>query len=564
MELLYIWVGEYKNIKNQEFNFHPKHRFHYNQATKTLSRQENPNAIDNFFGGNVSNVTAIVGENGAGKTTLLEILSRVPILKEQKSLFGNDISIFYEKGEYFVYKNEETVITEYKNFDKSTNSANFNYKAIYHSSLYTRQTHNIESGQNVIDISTDKYTSSQVKTDTHYNIRFRVNDVLKQANFIKDNTVFFENISFIQIPKYLKLSFEWFGTNHGKINHEIGKQGDNKEKTELDKFRDNNNNNILYYAYVIKRCFEDYNNNNARNLIIEKLEYYSNLLEEKTLEDEIKFKELTKIWTNDPNIYEGSKNKSEISYYLKSDEIKQYMGYLDILLSEKHTDISLCNENWVHNKGKKASKLSTGEFFFLELFSRIYAYASSDKFKQGNPNLIFLLDEVDLGYHPAWQRRILSILVNSLPEICKGHKIQIFVTSHSPFIVSDLPNENIIFLAKDKESGNCVVKDSLNDMKRTFGANIHTLLSDSFFMESLMGDFAKSKIDGVIKFLNNHKDSKMDREDAQKIINIIGEPVMKHILQKQLDNMPFDENKEIEVLKKRILELEEKLNGEVK
>ena len=77
--------------------------------------------------------------------------------------------------------------------------------------------------------------------------------------------------------------------------------------------------------------------------------------------------------------------------------------------------------------------------------------------------------------------------------------IQILVTSHSPFIVSDLPNENVIFLTKEENKGNCVVKNSLNDMKKTFGANIHTLLSDSFFMESLMGEFAKSKIDGVIK-----------------------------------------------------------------
>jgi len=37
MELVYLWVEDYKNIKKQGFNFSPRFRCEYNEDTKELN-----------------------------------------------------------------------------------------------------------------------------------------------------------------------------------------------------------------------------------------------------------------------------------------------------------------------------------------------------------------------------------------------------------------------------------------------------------------------------------------------------------------------------------------------
>ena len=109
------------------------------------------------------------------------------------------------------------------------------------------------------------------------------------------------------------------------------------------------------------------------------------------------------------------------------------------------------------------------------------------------------LDEVEFGLHPDWQKRFLSELITILKIF--DIKVNLVYATHSPFILSDLPKENIIFLEKGKQVY------PFEDGKQTFGANIHTLLSHGFFMkDGLMGEFAKSKIDDVITQLS-HIDS---------------------------------------------------------
>jgi len=123
----------------------------------------------------------------------------------------------------------------------------------------------------------------------------------------------------------------------------------------------------------------------------------------------------------------------------------------------------------------------------------------------------------------------------------------IFIT-HSPFILSDIPKENVIFLEKGKQVY------PFEDNQQTFGANIHTLLSHGFFMkDGLMGEFAKDKIDTVIKYLNQTKLSDDEIIYCENIISIIGEPIIKRQLQKMLDSKRLCE---IDVIKKQIEELQ--------
>ena len=72
MELIYIWIKDYKNIQNQGFNFSHRWRFDYDTDNCILDMEDRKDTvIDNFFGEHIVNVTAIVGENGVGKSNLL-------------------------------------------------------------------------------------------------------------------------------------------------------------------------------------------------------------------------------------------------------------------------------------------------------------------------------------------------------------------------------------------------------------------------------------------------------------------------------------------------------------
>ncbi|MEI7587688.1 AAA family ATPase [Runella sp.] len=78
---------------------------------------------------------------------------------------------------------------------------------------------------------------------------------------------------------------------------------------------------------------------------------------------------------------------------------------------------------------------------------------------------VVLIDEVDLHLHPKWQRVITTILQKSFP------KIQFFITTHSPQVLSSTPGENV-YILKDYKivSGNIF----------TEGRDSNSILQDVF------------------------------------------------------------------------------------
>ena len=75
MELLYIWIKDYKNLKNVGFNLAGEDYFYFDGENLTYTKKNN--YINDFFDskGNI-NVTAIIGENGTGKTNFFRFISQ--------------------------------------------------------------------------------------------------------------------------------------------------------------------------------------------------------------------------------------------------------------------------------------------------------------------------------------------------------------------------------------------------------------------------------------------------------------------------------------------------------
>ena len=87
-------------------------------------------------------------------------------------------------------------------------------------------------------------------------------------------------------------------------------------------------------------------------------------------------------------------------------------------------------------------------FFNFELVSLVseqdYLYSNDDN-RIYQP-LIFILDEVENHLHPTWQRKVIPELLEHFPMI------QIFASTHSPFVVGDLGIGQVHRLAR-RESG---------------------------------------------------------------------------------------------------------------
>jgi len=124
-------------------------------------------------------------------------------------------------------------------------------------------------------------------------------------------------------------------------------------------------------------------------------------------------------------------------------------------------------------------------------------------------------------------------LISYVKFLFPRNKVQIIITTHSPFIASDLPKQNLICLVKNKNTGACEVIDK-KTQKETFGSNIHELFADSFFIEgALIGDFAMKEINDIIGKLQNPAPLN-DIEDVRSKIRIIGEPIIKTKLSEML------------------------------
>lgn len=533
MELVYLWVEEYKNIRNQGFNFSPRFTCKYENGELTIydKKKECPknDYIENFFGNNI-NITAIVGKNGSGKSSIIEFILDC-ILDKVESQF----ILIYDK--YYttnitknIYKNHDF---EKRNDLKDFYTILMDYSVdFFHGEHYRENdTHFIfDSNRNYI-IEPNKFSQNKPNINIDLdNEKNRKRLISYHKKLVEKNTEF-EKILFI--PSEITIKIDPRRVSH--CTNKTKKMLAGKYLSNSTSFDDILKLNDLY----IKSYDYGYINENEKN----KAKNVENFI--KKLEKE--------IGSYDP------------TYFIlrQTDNIQKQQG-ISLNLNSIDDDLltaiaSLPRYFLIDFKTKKNvsyASLSTGEKTFQKILYLIIDYILQSK----KDNFLIIIDEVELYLHPTWQKafiRILDKLIQLFPE----QNFHFILTSHSPFILSDIPSQNIIFLDQDNQ-GNCKVANGLKDKKQTFGANIHTLLSDAFFMENgLMGEFAKNKINEVIDYLNGKDSPIKDDDEAQRYIRIIGEPIVKRQLQRMLDSKKLDKMKEIDALKSQIESLQSRLEN---
>jgi predicted ATPase len=503
MELVYLWVEEYKNIKNQGFNFSPRFEFHYDKDSKKLTKiRDESTTYKSIFPDNI-NVTAIVGENGSGKSSVLNIILGIleNEIKNKYILIFNDNSLQYISN--FKFK---TNLTENKNF--------LTYRNIF---AYINKLHKPSPFRNYNVVEIDKKAIANILAVEYgkHNSEFQISSFMYLPNKIEvklrtSDDLINENITFFKPLKREKIK---------KIFESI--------QDEYHKF--------LFICYGRKKGLDvDIDSLNNRNSL------------EKEMIDILNISDFHKYFlslTNEKifNIDDLTEKQKDI--YMRKDGYFDFFDF-DMIYKTDKEEIRFNN-------------LSHGEQMIFGQLLNIYFFSNSSK-----ENFIFLFDEPEIALHPKWQKNYINELNNLLIKIKKNYHF--IFTSHSPFLLSDIPKKNIIFLEKykkdedkDQKEGNC--KNVSKDIQlKTFGANIHTLLSDGFFMsDGLMGEFAKSKINDAIDNLHG-KSQSLSQKQIKSIIDSIGEPFLQ-IKIEQMYKEKFGLDDEIEELEKRQEEINLKI-----
>lgn len=155
----------------------------------------------------------------------------------------------------------------------------------------------------------------------------------------------------------------------------------------------------------------------------------------------------------------------------------------------------------------KWSGLSSGELAIITLLARLGAI-EEELWEEAN--VLLLIDEVDLGLHPEWQRKWVSDILPIIAKVVRGEQsskpkeriVQVIIATHSPIILSDIFAKDIIYLGEEWEGENTRI---------TFGQNIYSLFKESFFLKDVQGEFSLTFIKELIEVLDELKENNGDR-----------------------------------------------------
>ncbi|RXJ65400.1 hypothetical protein CRV08_15235 [Halarcobacter ebronensis] len=451
MELVYLWVEDYKNIKKQGFNFSPRFKCafkdEYDENGKLkdnceLIIEENKDYVS-IFPENI-NITAIVGENGAGKSSIQSLLniicSRINVKLKTKYILLTSINNHIHYQSSFDFTKRNTLIENIHNISVLT----------YFNSIEEKYSEDKKRHLNY----TDKINNMKL---SNYEINQLMSmHIQEDQPFPKNQIFYFPSTIIIKPIDFSELFNQIIYDENREVTNSL-------ELLELFEEIDNHYHKFLILFHLKNNFFE-----------IEKLNDINYLEKEfKKYEGYITQEEFNTFF-NEKTLDLDSLNREEKDFYLYN---FNYFFEIDYIDSKER--------NW--------SSLSTGEQMFFGIFLNLYFFYRAIENYQNN--LLITFDEIELCLHPTWQKKFLIEIIDFIKKL--DTKFNLIISSHSPFILSDLPKENVIFLEEGKQV--CPFEKG----KQTFGANIHTLLSHGFFMkDGLMGEFAKSKISKILKFLN--------------------------------------------------------------
>lgn len=629
MELIYLWVDKYKNIKNTGLILNPAYEeeniIENNSKLKslnTISLKEKIN-YKNIFGNNL-NIMTFVGRNGSGKSNFVQILTSIlrsistthnTKFKDKNQYDDNSIPnecqyclIIKLDKKYIAYcsdncindiqaqitnKKGETLVAIYQDIPNSKHP--FKKKRIEQAEhkkinvakfqpFYRNDDLNPVNFTQDYDI--DNITKIKLKNYFYYD-RFRLYDTVRNLielyNFDEKNKLnIFENdnarLRFTKYSPYVDIveALQWANNRIQQYEENLAIKDVISHSIRQLPYQINKNKDIeyvindilprLFFIYALGEALEirknkKYKSDNCKLLIspitdedIGNLDYDTYKISSKRIKfyrkcinkiTDQRLKNMFQAYIS----YETEPTAKDIlrkDYLLTGTILRlknpvefKYQKEKEIIQIE---DLKGISKNLYMEEVFDFMGLSTGEQRLLRFFADVYYCAAH--LKNNFETNVYVFDEMDLSWHPEWQRKMIYYIMDLFNKISsieknKNRKFNILFTTHSPFILSDMPKDNVIFL-KDGKNITKEVYDKFN--LNTFGANIHDLFNSGLFFDcqdcNTLGEFAKQIIQNDIINGIEHL-TENNQNDIEYKINLIGDQLLKQVL---LDSLHMNNN----------------------
>ncbi len=572
-QLLYTYIDNCYGFKNQEFNFSTDVQFSVIKNESLILRKKDSREplLKDFFGANISDISILIGDNGSGKTTLMKIICRWLCcfsegrLPQEKGVvvFRQDGGIRYigfEEGDKLEVSVE---IPEAKMYTISE-LADFtrDLRLLYFSNTMTEL--NLKS-----DILSD-YSLTQRIINANENESFSHKDII--ANYNREE---FHR----QVDVALNKDIGDFPVHYLQMEvRNLVKEGELQAIVS---------DSLKLWEHYFKGCQED-KITEDKSLIIGLLKalligVVKYVLENNANERDTALKLLKRVI----NFYKPSDDKKNMGGQIEEgfECIKEFLADLVLdcgfdaemedrivqFIRQLQSDIQNNDKPLVEQRSSEEQGGIVGQINiesdnrekfkkFWKAYERVEEYIEGVSFSwdasSGERNWVSLfsmlanvpgenvwlfLDEPDNTLHPDWQRKLLKKIIDTCNGTdYYGKKVQLWISTHSPIMLSDMPGNSVIYL-ENKENMDC-------QMKETFGQNIYTLFNHAFFLhDGVIGTFASSKILGVIKKLQGveeelfYIEGKIDSNkadqlysvlsDCEALANILAEPLYKRSIQ---------------------------------
>lgn len=538
MQLLYIWIEEFRNLKSLGFNFSTEVEFVYDKDANLLTLAEKPISREGFFGEQIQNVTAIIGKNGAGKSNILELICYLS--KGNTKRYRKYIIIYAQDGQKadsgYYYKTNILGLSpkgpyHYLPPDKSIPDLSI----IFFSNVSDGREHRFS--RQIIDVSQNgspRYINR--KGDIFNQVKFLLSDYFEQAILPRPTSLLL-SARIEQLKKGLLSRLE----KHKKAatvlerykNLSSGRYKDGAlmrfqfryaifiyalNQIFIKNYEDNASEGGNHFFETIETSFD-------RNFDLQEGMAMSSLHDQtnRFLQDLIfNFNVLGKI------------NKNSLGRLLSFDSM---IERLNPEINEEKISKKIYFKLWFdqHNQNifrefeevfeypelidVEWAGISSGHKAFMNLYAQFHA---SIRRVAQQRNVLICIDEGDLYLHPEWQREFLDRLVRFIPTIFRKD-LQFVLTTHSPFLISDLPKENLILVQNDAMDYCRIISDEKLP-GNTFGANIYDLFKGPFVLEeSTISAFALRKVKTVIEYLLKDKPTRYELAEAKQVIEVLGD-----------------------------------------
>ncbi|ORM93999.1 hypothetical protein HA50_11810 [Pantoea cypripedii] len=608
MELLYLYVEKVRDQKlNMSFDFSDRFLVKHDNEAKTIKIIERTQRLPiNFFGTKVVNVNAIVGRNGSGKSTLLALLGlkkvdrrvELPAAKwfavyhVDENTFvveGQDSSLlknapYYIEKDYFFHtdihaQSFSSDMSSLGYFDELTRSTVF-----LHFPLMKVRRPNYQE-DTFLSFKREYLTQNDAWVYHYLTRRYQGLDstITEQSVTLRISEHFSNNIFSGGALVKLYSDMEGFCTEDINSNFPF-----EKKRLLIKKRKE------LFVIHLLEMIINEYTLATVSAVLPESIDIK---VDHAHVEKFIKLNEHVQpaqvdyptlknyLLTRLQKVIKLAENINGHSVHIDWMKIIQRLERLDekcfiindsefiISSSLKHSDENISailqeldNEAISRVVVARFPYKSDGESAIINKLSAIY-YAIDKNIKEGWDKFIILLDEIDLHLHPEWSRCFLSMLLEVLEEFNgetdyrSADSFQVILTTHAPYIISDLPANNVIKITRNEQG-------ILQTNRSSFGfaSNIHDIINDNFFLSTTIGEFARQKIEPVIKILNSPRPlSGEELENIYAVINLVDDRFVKQKLLQMLDSkrkFNGDKQKEIMLLEDRLRQLKQELEND--